>query len=174
MRLTPTAELPTGPWGYEVKFDGYRMMATIDVGRVALITRNDHNFTSRFPAIAEQLPAAVGDHAAVLDGEMIGFRDGKEHRDELKTSFPNAAYYVFDLLELDGEAVIRRPLAERREQLNDIFIPQERIRLSTMYYDPVGILAAARERGHEGVVAKNLGSTYRPGKRSRDWRKLKF
>jgi bifunctional non-homologous end joining protein LigD len=117
---------------------------------------------------------ALGGHGAVLDGEMVGFRDGKERRAELSRRFPNAAYYIFDLLELDGEAVIRRPLAERREQLSDIFVPQERVRLSTVFDDPIGILEAAREHGHEGVVAKNLTSFYRPGKRSRDWRKLKF
>ena len=82
---------------------------------------------------------------------------------------------VFDLLELDGEAVHQRPLRERRELLEQVLDPQVRgVRLSPAFEDGEALLAAARAQGLEGVVAKRADMPYRPGRRTPEWRKVKL
>jgi bifunctional non-homologous end joining protein LigD len=83
-------------------------------------------------------------------------------------------YYVFDCLELDGVPLVDRPIEERRERLAEIAAdPSHGVRLSESFEDGEALLAAARSRGLEGIVAKRAGSRYTPGRRSPDWLKLK-
>ena len=83
--------------------------------------------------------------------------------------------YVFDVLWLDGEDLTRRPLEERRGLLEPLIVPGHRV-LKTLHVDGEGVplAQAARAQGFEGVVAKKLGTVYRPGRRSSDWRKIKL
>jgi bifunctional non-homologous end joining protein LigD len=173
MLLTEAKQLPdSAQWGYEAKLDGYRMLAESGPERTTIWSRQGNNFTDRYPAVTRELPAALGGHSAVVDGEMVGFDQmGQPSFSVLRTKLPKVVYYIFDLLELDGEPLIRQPLRDRREQLNSLVTPQPSVQVSEMFYNRDAIVEAARELKFEGVVAKRLDSPYRPGIRSKDWLK---
>ncbi len=81
---------------------------------------------------------------------------------------------AFDLIYLDGRRVCDQPLEERKELLEELIVPSERVSVSTYVPgDGTALFEAARERGLEGIVAKKLKSPYRPARRSRDWLKIK-
>ena len=83
-------------------------------------------------------------------------------------------YYVFDLLELERRPLVDEPLERRREQLEALILPDNPIvRISAAFDDGQALYQAALDHGLEGVMAKKRGSTYRPGRRSREWLKLK-
>ena len=81
---------------------------------------------------------------------------------------------LFDLLELDGVPLVDLPLTERRERLEAAVAAGGGVIVSPQFDDGAALLSVARERGLEGIVAKRAGSTYRPGRRSPDWRKVKL
>jgi bifunctional non-homologous end joining protein LigD len=173
--VKPGESLPLGDdWGYEPKLDGHRMLAYAGLEKVRLYSRWDVEHTDKYPAVVEQLPTALQGRAAVLDGEMVGLdAQGRERFAELRRKWPRAIYFIFDILELDGKAVIRQSLLERRKLLTNLAL-QQNVQLVEMYDDRDALLIATRELGHEGVVAKDLRSTYKQGKRTRDWQKQKF
>jgi bifunctional non-homologous end joining protein LigD len=112
---------------------------------------------------------------AVLDGEVVRLDErGRSSFSELQQGTGALVYYAFDLLELDGEPLLDLPLTERKERLRDLLDRRYRgVQLSESFDDGEALLAAAAEQGLEGVVAKRAASTYKPGKRTRDWLKLK-
>jgi bifunctional non-homologous end joining protein LigD len=106
---------------------------------------------------------------------MVGVDDQhKQSFAELNRRNPRVIYYVFDLLELDNEPVIDLTLRQRRRKLDKLFVQQPRVWLSPMFSERDIITNAAHAHDFEGVVAKRLSSKYQPGKRSRDWQKLRF
>src|SRR6266571_9561112 len=83
-------------------------------------------------------------------------------------------YYVFDVLEVDGEPVVDLPLVERRKRLESLLDKRNRtVRLSETFDDGNALYSAATEQGLEGIMAKRLDSRYLPGRRTRDWLKIK-
>jgi bifunctional non-homologous end joining protein LigD len=169
--------LPTGDdWLFEVKFDGYRALATIRDGACRLVSRNDNDLTGRFPELADELVKAVKTPHAVLDGEICRLDEtGRSSFSELQRGSGPLVFYAFDVLELDGAALVELPLRERQEQLGRLLDERSRaVRRSVAFEDGAALLEAAREKGLEGVIAKRASSRYVPGKRSRDWRKLKL
>jgi bifunctional non-homologous end joining protein LigD len=170
----------TGEWTYEVKFDGYRVIAHKDGEQVRLLSRNDSSLDERFPEI---VAAVQGLHVerAVLDGEVVAL-DGAGRssfqllqRSELGER-PPVQYYVFDLLQEDGESLTEQPIEERRARLEQVLetAPHE-VRLSKpLSGDVQMLLDKARELGLEGLIGKRAASKYEPGKRSGAWVKLKI
>lgn len=173
MLLTERQVLPDDAgWGYEAKLDGYRIMAESDAEGTALWSRSGNNFTNKYPAVVQELPTALQGLSAVLDGEMVGFdASGNPSFSVLRTKLPKVVYFIFDLLELDGDVLIERPLIERRELLASKLKPQPHVQISEMFYERDAVLKAAKELQFEGVVAKRLNSPYRPGVRSKSWLK---
>jgi bifunctional non-homologous end joining protein LigD len=165
-----------GEWLYEVKFDGYRALAYVHRGDCRLVSRNDKDLTERFGAVAEALVKATKSPDAVLDGEICRLDpDGRSSFSELQQGSGPLVYYAFDLLELDGEPLVGLPLAERKARLETLLDRRNRtVRLSVAFDDGEALLAAARERGLEGIVAKRAESPYAPGRRTRDWLKIKL
>jgi ATP-dependent DNA ligase len=114
---------PDGPgWLHEIKFDGYRMHARLDRGAVRLLTRTGLDWTHKYPAIAGAV-SSIGAAQAYLDGELCGVGpDGITSFSmiQLASDSGNAAalaFFLFDLLHLDGEDLCARPLIERKERL---------------------------------------------------------
>jgi bifunctional non-homologous end joining protein LigD len=109
-------------WLHEIKYDGYRMHARLDRGRVKLLTRTGLDWTHKYPAIAKAF-AKVGARQAYLDGELCGVGpDGTTMFNivQLASDSANAAalvFSLFDLLYLDGEDLRPRPLIERKRSL---------------------------------------------------------
>lgn len=164
-------------WLFEVKWDGYRAIAEVNDGMVRLYSRNQQPFNTTFAPIAESLKD-LG-HDAILDGEVVVLdKDGISQFQLLqnyrRTGKGQLVYYVFDILELDGEDLRSKPLRERKERLASIITGFQNILLSEhVEHTGEAFFEAARERGLEGMVAKNAASPYREGARNYDWLKIK-
>ncbi|GLY27134.1 hypothetical protein Kisp02_04990 [Kineosporia sp. NBRC 101731] len=177
--------LPTDAerWAYEVKWDGWRVLADIHDGAVRLWSRSEREITPAFPEL-EAIGRAHPD--VLLDGEIVILSGGvpsftaladrihvtdRRKAQALAARAP-ATLIAFDALRMYGVDLKRRTWQERREALERLPASGDHWQLSPVY-DDVGILLhATLEQGLEGVVAKRRGSDYRPGVRSSDWRKL--
>jgi bifunctional non-homologous end joining protein LigD len=174
---TLTESLPTGAgWLYEPKWDGYRAIVTVAGGDATLTSRNGTDLTERFRQVARAVPHAVRSPSAVLDGEVCALDDaGNARFESLQSGSGRLVLMVFDLLTLDDEPVVERPLAERRQLLEELIDPaSDAVRLSPAFEDGPALLAAAEAQGLEGVVAKRADAPYRSGRRTPEWQKLKL
>jgi len=171
---------PSGDWRYEIKFDGYRVLARIDGDQVRLFTRNGNDWTAKMPSQATAL-AGLGLDSAWLDGEMVVAReDGVSDFQALQNAFDDGSdeaivYYLFDALYLNGLDLRHCPLQERRAALEALLAPNEapQLRYSADFDEPVqSLLDSACRMGMEGLIGKRADSLY-SGKRSSDWIKLK-
>ena len=110
----------------------------------------------------------------MLDGEVCALDErGRSRFSLLQQGTGHLVYYAFDLLEAGAESVVGLPLSERRSRLGGLLVVSDRVRLSEAFDDGPALLAAAAEQQLEGIVAKRADSRYQPGRRSRDWLKLK-
>jgi bifunctional non-homologous end joining protein LigD len=160
-------------WIFEEKYDGIRVLAYKEGSRVSLISRNNIDRSSHYPAIADAIRALKPD-TLLLDGEMVVFdRKGVSRFQLLQRGDGKPEYVVFDCLYLAGKELRPEPLVARRKALESILKPNDGLRPSAIL-DSDGITAfrLASKQGLEGIVAKNLDSTYQ-SKRSRDWLKIK-
>jgi len=181
--------LPVGDaWAYEIKWDGMRVLADVTPAGVQAWSANGRDAGAAFPELAALAPA-LAPLDALLDGEVVALDaagrpsferlQGRMHVSSVAESVRRAvdipvAYVLFDLLRLGGHDLTGRPWHERRQlldQLADDLPPG--IDVAQVYDDGAHLLAAAEQRGLEGVVAKRTDSTYVPGGRSRNWVKVK-
>ena len=177
MLATAVQELPHGvDWRYEVKFDGYRALAYIRGGDCRLVSRNGNDLTQRFAKVSQEVVKATKSPHAVLDGEVCRIDDdGRASFSNLQQSGGALAYFVFDLLELDGEPLVDEPFVERKRRLADALDSRNStVSVSADFDDGDALLEVVRQQQFEGIVAKRASSVYRPGKRTRDWLKLKI
>lgn len=175
-------------WLYEIKWDGYRAIAYIDSGRTRLVSRNQNDFTAAFPEFAE-LASRVRATRAILDGELValdpqgrssfslmqqrtGLDKGRRRIGIAKAGIP-LAYYVFDILYLDGYSLERVALEDRKRLLRQVLRPSDLIRISDDFSDGSRLYAAARQQRLEGIIAKRRSSCY-VERRSREWLKIKI
>lgn len=167
-----------GPdWLFEVKWDGYRAVAEVRGGEVALYSRNLLPLEQRFPPVVEALKGCRFE--AVLDGEIVVLDERGAPVFQLLQDYRGSGrghliYYVFDLLHFEGRDLTGLPLVRRKEILQRVLPTGPRLRFSShVTGDGVLFFRAAREKGLEGIVAKKARSTYEAGKRSRQWLKVK-
>ena len=178
MLATLAGEVPPGEgWLFEVKWDGYRAIATMRGGDVELRSRNDNSLNERFPTVVQALVRAVRTPDCVLDGEVVAIGgDGRATFSAMQQAKPGTTYVfvAFDALEEEGEPLIGLPLTERRERLAAL-VDQRRggVQLSDAFDDGHALFEAAEQQSFEGIVAKRADSTYEPGRRSRTWLKIK-
>ena len=176
MLLLRTEKLPDDParWSYQLKLDGYRAIAFKSGGRLHLRSRNDNDFTRRYPAVLRGL-ATMPDET-VIDGEVVALdADGRPSFQALHHQSADAiAYYAFDLLHLDGRDLLRLPLDERRALLAHVVGGSPVLLSSPLPGTAQQIERAVRKLRLEGVVAKRARSIYQPGARSLAWVKVKF
>ena len=178
MLATLAEDVPRGAgWTFEVKWDGYRAIATESGGDATLTSRNGNDLTARFLNVAKEIPKAVKTPDCVLDGEVCALdesgRSSFSAMQQGKAGTP-IVYYVFDVLEIEGEPVVDLPLVERRKLLEGLLDRRNKIvRLSETFDDGQALLAAAKQQRLEGIMAKRLDSKYLPGRRTRDWLKIK-
>ncbi len=168
-------------WLYEVKYDGYRILAIIENNNVKLITRNHLDITDKFNEIANSLKILSQGKSMILDGEIVIFdKNGKSSFQELqnyikKKNNESLSYMIFDLLSYDGIDLRETPLIERKKKLETI-----------LSNPPIGIhycqhilnkgkqfYKEAKKLDLEGIIGKKIDSTYTGG-RNGDWIKLKF
>jgi bifunctional non-homologous end joining protein LigD len=176
MLATSEEHVPRGSdWLHEVKFDGYRALAYVHGGECRLESRNDQDLTGRFEPVAKAVVKATKSPNAVLDGEVVRLNaEGRASFSELQQGSGPLVYYVFDLLELDGEPLLDLPLVDRRERLERLLDKRATtVRFSDAFDDGEALLEAATAQGIEGIMSKRRQSKYLPGRRTRDWLKLK-
>ena len=164
-------------WIYEIKWDGFRAIAEIQKDKALLYSRNQKPLQQRFPPVFESLQDIR--HDAVLDGEIVAMDEHGVSRFQLlqnyqRTGKGRLAYYVFDLLYLDGRDLTSLPLIRRKELLAKIIPKRPVIQLSDhVETDGIAFFNEAAARGLEGIMAKDGSSKYHRGIRSHDWLKIK-
>ncbi|EWC40857.1 DNA ligase D [Stutzerimonas stutzeri] len=172
--------VPPGDWHYEIKFDGYRMLARIQAGKVRLFTRNGHDWTAKMPQQAAAL-AGLGLESGWLDGEMVvPNEEGTPDFQALQNAFEagrsgNILYYLFDMPYLNGMDLRAAPLEQRRAALREVLEhgDSELLRFSEDFTEqPDSILESACQMKLEGLIGKRAGSTY-SSRRSSSWVKIK-
>ncbi|MPQ85833.1 DNA ligase D [Pseudomonas sp. MAFF 730085] len=171
---------PDGDWHYEIKFDGYRMLARILDGEVRLFTRNGHDWTDRLPRQVKALQALkLGD--SWLDGEVVSLNDdGLPDFQALQNAFEvdrslHIVYYLFDAPFLEGEDQREAPVEARRAALKSALSSSRSklLRFSEAFVaNQRDIFESACDLALEGLIGKRLGSPY-VSSRSTDWIKLK-
>ncbi|WP_458375203.1 DNA ligase D [Pseudomonas pergaminensis] len=171
---------PEGDWHYEIKFDGYRMLARIRDGDVRLFTRNGHDWTERLPRQAKALQA-LKLKDSWLDGEVVSLNgDGLPDFQALQNAFDigrslDIVYYLFDAPFLNGQDQRQAPVEDRRAALKAALA---RSRSKLLRFSEAftahhrDIFESACDLSLEGVIGKRLGSPY-ASSRSADWIKLK-
>jgi bifunctional non-homologous end joining protein LigD len=186
MLATAVSALPRGDgWAYEFKWDGVRALVDVSTDGVRIHSRAGNEVTKAYPELVS-LSADVGD--ALLDGEIVAFSDGRPSFDLLQRRMhvrsaadarrlaaeAPVTFVTFDLLRRFGVDLTARPYGERRATLDRWAAERPGWTLSPWFDDGAATEEAAHEHGLEGVVAKRIGSPYRPGVRSPDWQKLRF
>ena len=176
--LEDEKNMPHGKdWEFEIKWDGYRIVARVAGGEARLLSRKDQDYTERFSNVAKELAKALKTPDAVVDGEVCALdEEGRPSFSAMQQGKPGTpiVYYVFDLLEVEGEPLVDLPLSERRARLKKLLDGRNRtIKFSEPFDDGRALLQAAKEQRLEGIMGKKLDSRYFPGRRSRDWLKFK-
>ena len=194
MLATLVREPPTGAgWVYEPKYDGIRILGAAAGGSIALLSRNGNAKTAQFPEVVDALRTLAQRRARsfVLDGEIVALAHDAPARfqtlqarthltdsEEItaRTRATPVAYIIFDLLLEGDDVLLAEPWHVRRKRLLQLLLPPvpHVLRVSETHEgDAHALIARARAAGWEGVIAKRRDSSYQPGKRSRDWLKLK-
>lgn len=180
MKPTLVTKLPEGAdWIYEVKWDGYRALASKHGRDVSLLSLRKSSLNSDFPAVLQAV-RSLNAEAALLDGEIVAVNEKGQpsfqalrNRKSLGREW-HVVYYAFDLLQLEGEDLKRLPLDERREKLKSI-LDRSGVRFSAgLPGSPDQIIEVVKSAGLEGVIAKRRDSIYRASSRTKAWLKLKL
>lgn len=181
MLAKSAAAVPAGGYLYEPKWDGFRCLVFRDGPDIELGSRGGKSLTRYFPELVASLDEALPPRC-VLDGEIVAVHGSRlefdrltdrihpaESRIRLLAKQTPATYVAFDLLAVDDQNLMRRPLVERHEALTRLFPPHPHVRVSGATKD----MALARTwfetfegAGLDGVVAKPLDAVYRPGERT--------
>jgi bifunctional non-homologous end joining protein LigD len=178
-------------WAFEMKWDGVRTVAYLAAGRVKLLSRKGRDDTKAYFDVADALPK-INVKTAILDGEVV-VTDAAgrpnfgllQHRINLTKpadiertakTYP-AQLMLFDILELNGQSLIKKTYQERREILENLIPPEpgSRIQVPPIFEgDLRAALETADQLRLEGVVAKRRNSIYQPGRRTHTWLKIKL
>jgi bifunctional non-homologous end joining protein LigD len=171
----------TGDWIYELKFDGIRLIAIRERGKVSLLSRNQNDLSARFPEIVQALKNLAADEC-VLDGEVVAVdEEGRSsfqllQAREMEGRKSPIYFYAFDLLQLNGKSLVSVPLEARKNVLKKLCSSARdpQIRYSgTIDGDAEQLLSEVQRRGLEGIIGKLRNSVYEAGRRSGAWIKLK-
>ncbi|QOY22148.1 DNA ligase D [Xanthomonas citri] len=166
-------------WLHEIKWDGYRILATVTNGKVRLWSRNALEWTDKTPEIADAIQS-LGLRSAQIDGELIAGRGTKEDFNLLQATLSGErqvplALAVFDLLHVDGVDIGEAPLRERKQLLQQVLEAAPHTHLAYSSHvegDGTEAFRVAGEQHFEGIISKRADRPYRDG-RSDDWRKTK-
>lgn len=172
--------VPAGTWEYEIKFDGFRGLASKRGEEVTLLSRNRHDMTPRFAEVAAAVGSLKADQV-LLDGELVALDPEGRSSFQLMQAFdqgterPPIYYYAFDLLELDGQNLLDWPLEKRKDRLKKLLPKKDGVlRFSPLLgRNAPALLEMTRLHRLEGLIGKRVASSYEAGRRSGTWIKLK-
>jgi bifunctional non-homologous end joining protein LigD len=191
MKPIISEDIPTGEdWGYQLKWDGVRMLARIEDGRVELFSRKLLPKNNAYPELVRALTELKLKGPLLLDGEVVVFDTVKQRpvfqkvlqRERLRTASniqqagakEPVQFVLFDILNSGGVDFRDKPYKERHEELLRLFPEkQERLFVTDLFHDGHLLWNWVEQRGWEGIVSKRLSSTYKEGKKHKDWFKKK-
>ena len=174
-------------WIFEPKWDGVRAIATCSVDETMLLSRNQNDITATYPELGK-LHERLVCFDAVVDGEIVAMHKGRPSFERLQSRInlqnPHevarmvkqipVSFVAYDLLYLDGTSLIKTPLEERKELLGELVVVSDNVQVSPYVRgEGTTLYEAACAQNLEGIVAKRLGSPYRPGRRGKEWLKVK-
>jgi len=172
---------PTGDeWFHELKLDGYRLLAHLDNGQVRFWTRNQNDWTAKFPALGKAVKS-LRLKTAILDGEVValdssGRASFQRLQQSIKSRSAGLIYHVFDLIYIDGYSLVKTPLRDRKSVLAELLEPlgDKGVLRYSDHIEGNGaqFLKEACKYGLEGIVSKRGDSVYE-FTRSRNWLKVK-
>ena len=176
-----------GDWAFEMKWDGFRAIATVAGGEAQFISRNGIDLSVTYPELAEIVDACDGD--AIIDGEIVALtgqgrpsfgllqtRANLTRKGDVEAARQGAPvhFMAFDLLESDGRSLLEKTYDARRKALTEKITETARIRVPPAFEGSSSeAMASSLQLGLEGVMAKRRKGRYKPGLRSRTWLKLK-
>ncbi|MBF4460483.1 ATP-dependent DNA ligase [Pseudoclavibacter sp. VKM Ac-2867] len=176
-------------WAFEMKWDGIRIVATVQPDGIRLHTRNGNDVTTVYPEVVDALRASTVGRSVVVDGEVVALdrrarpdfgrlqaRMGLRTPRDIEQGAKDVPveYFAFDLLEVDSQSLLRRPYVERRALLEEAVREVHGLRVPPAITGDARLaLSSSAELGLEGIMAKRLESVYRPGRRSDSWIKVK-
>jgi bifunctional non-homologous end joining protein LigD len=169
--------VPAGTnWLHEVKYDGYRAQIAVSGGKAKVFTRSGLDWTDKFAGIAAAAAKLPVD-SALIDGEIVAFKDGKPDFSTLKDAISaggEMTLFAFDLLALDGEDLAELPNVERKERLRPLLTGADAHLQFSEHIVGQGeaLFDTMCKEGYEGVVSKLADAPYR-GKRTKAWLKIK-
>jgi bifunctional non-homologous end joining protein LigD len=176
---TLKSKAPIGSkWLHEIKYDGYRLQIHLNKG-ARIFTRNGHDWTNRFPIIADAFDIPV--ERAILDGEVVVVQEGRTNFSELQADLASGkqrrmVFYAFDLLFLEGFDLRKSPQIERKRVLKMLFdetnLKSPILYSEHMLTDGNEMFAASCKLGFEGIISKNAETPYRSD-RNEGWLKVK-
>jgi len=164
-------------WIYELKWDGYRLIAHINNGEVTIHSRNGISYNTKFPNLVKDLENIP--HEVILDGEVVvvdknGIPDFQKLQNYNSQTKGTLKFYVFDMLYLNGHSMLDLKLLERKSLLPEV-LEETNIAAYCDHIEGMGtaFYQKAIDAGMEGVMAKKADSTYTPGYRTENWLKVK-
>ncbi|MBV8301422.1 MAG: non-homologous end-joining DNA ligase, partial [Candidatus Dormibacteraeota bacterium] len=175
-------------WFFELKYDGVRVLLTVRGGRVTLTSRHGRDETRRYPEL-QRATAAVGGRDCVIDGEVcvldaegrpsferLQSRINVDRDQDVQRAMREApiVMFAFDILELDGRPLLETSLRIRKKTLRDVLRDGHGVAFADhVERDGEAFFRQVQRAGVEGMVAKRADSLYVPGRRSKDWLKVK-
>jgi bifunctional non-homologous end joining protein LigD len=176
---TLKSKAPVGSkWLHEIKYDGYRLQIHLNKG-VKIYTRNGHDWTNRFPIVADSFDIPV--ERAIFDGEVVVVHEGRTNFSELQADLASGkqrrmVFYAFDLLYLEGFDLRKSPQIERKRVLKMLF-DETKVQSPILYSEHMltdgnEMFAASCKLGFEGIISKNAEAPYRSD-RNEGWLKVK-
>lgn len=176
----------TDDWICQVKWDGVRLLTYAWGGQVKLFNRKQHERTKQYPELCD-LSSYCRASSVILDGEVISLVDGKPSfsqlmkRDVLKAEKKIAlarqqiaiVYMVFDVLYLEGEWLTKKPLIERQKILEKVIFPTDQVQIVQNFPDGDALFEVVEQQQMEGIVYKDLSSSYLIGGKDDRWIKRK-
>jgi bifunctional non-homologous end joining protein LigD len=178
MECLAVEKIPEGDiWTYELKLDGYRLLAAKTAGRVTLYSRRGIDLTKRCPYVSAALASLPDD--TVIDGELVALdEDGKPNFNLLqnfRSAESHIIFYAFDILIYQGKDLRQLPLSKRRAILSTAVKPSDHVGLSQVSNRTAEeMIQFVRSHGLEGVIAKKADSVYQAGLRTGVWTKTRI
>jgi len=183
-----TDDIPAGSsWVGQVKWDGVRVLTYNNGQETKLFNRKLNERTAHYPELTD-ISQYCSANSIILDGEIIALKDGKpsfykvmkrdgltnlQHIERLRKAVP-ITYMVFDVLYLNGKWVTTESLLERQQLLKKIITPNDFIQLVDNFHDAKALFDIVKKQQLEGIIVKDLTSTYLINGKDARWRKKKF
>lgn len=174
-------------WIFEPKWDGVRALAISQRDATALLSRNQNDITATYPEFAK-LHERLVCNDAIVDGEIVAMEAGRPSFERLQSriNLQNerdiarlaaqipATFIAFDLIYMDGRSLTHEPIEVRKELLEELVVVSDLVQVSPFTEgEGITLFETARRMNLEGIVGKKLGCPYKPGKRVREWVKIK-